>query len=229
LIVEDNTALARLIKSYLAHEGYRVAAVRTAAGMRAAIEAGKVDLVILDVMLPDEDGWSALGWIRARGGLPVLMLGDKSDPLGRLVGADGAADDYLATPFELHELLARLRGMHRHRERVPSTVSQAGATTKVLGWVLDPSSHRLTTKSGRVVVLTALEYRILLVLVAHPHRPVSREQLLAAVGRNWRRFDRKIDVHISNLRRKLDLDPRMPSVIRTVRGIGYMFMPNDGS
>jgi two-component system, OmpR family, response regulator len=229
LVVEDDVAVAKLVKSGLEHEGYGVSVVGTVAGLRAAIEAGNVDLVILDVMLPDEDGWSALRWIRARGEIPVLMLSGKDETVDKVVGLELGADDYLTKPFDLRELLARLRSIRRRAEPPSQAKRAADEVLRFPGWVLDLSSQRLTTEAGKVVHLTPLEYRILVLLVRNPRRAVTRDQLMAAAtDRDREPLDRSIDVHVSNLRRKLDPDPALPSFIRTVRGAGYMFVPNRG-
>ena len=231
LIVVDDAAFATLIKSYLAREGYGVSAVRTVAAMRAAIETGGIDLIILDAMLPGEDGWSALRWIRACGEMPVLMLTGERETIDKMVGLGLVADDYLPKPLDLRELQARLRRIERRAEPLaPNAPPGAGGVLKFSGWVLDTTSQQLATETGQRVHLTQIEYRILLLLVRNPRRTVTRDQLMAAAtGREWEPLDRNIDVHISNLRRKLDVDLKMPSLIRSVRGVGYMFVPSHAS
>jgi len=229
LIVDDDAAFARQIKTYLEREGYGASAVRSAAGMRDAIETGTVDLIILNVMLRNEDGWSALRWIRARVEIPVLMLTDKRDTVDKVI--ELGAQDHIAKPLDLCELRAWLCRVQRRAEQPPPDAGPAAeGVLRFPGWALDPSSQRLTTETGQPVHLTRIEYRILVLLVRHPRRTITRDQLMAsAIGRNWEPFDRNIDVHISNLRRKLDLDPKLPSLIRTVRGAGYMFVPGRGA
>jgi two-component system OmpR family response regulator len=231
LIVVDDAAFATLIKSYLARDGYGVSAVRTVAAMCAAIEAGEIDLIILDTMLPDGDGWSALRWIRARGEMPVLMLTGERETIDKMIGLGLVADGYLPKPLDLRELPARLRRIEQRAEPLPPDAEPgAGGVLKFPGWVLDTTSQQLATETGQRVHLTQMEYRILLLLVRNPRRTVTRDQLMAAAaGRDWEPLDRNIDVHISNLRRKLDVDPKMPSLIRAVRGAGYMFVPSHAS
>jgi len=229
LIVEDDPAVAKLIKNYLDREGHIVVVVDTVADMRKTVEGSKVDLVILDVGLPDEDGWTALRWLRARGEIPVLMLTGKGDTVDKVIGLELGADDYLAKPFDLRELLARLHSIKRRADRAPAQDEPAGDVVTFSGWVLDMASQQLKTEAGKVMHLTQAEYRILVLLARNPRKAVTRDQLMTtAAGREWAPLDRSIDVHISNLRRKLDPDPTQPSLIRTVRGSGYMFVPNRG-
>jgi DNA-binding response OmpR family regulator len=231
LIVEDDSSVAKLLRTYLEREGYSAASAETVADMRSAVEAGRVDLVLLDVVLPDEDGWSALRWLRARSDLPVIMLTGKGETVDKVIGLELGADDYLAKPFDLRELLARMRSIQRRAEKraAPAAGATAADVIAFAGWMLDVASQQLKTEGGELVHLTQAEYRILVVLARNPRQVVSRDQLMEAMaGREWEPFDRSIDVHISNLRRKLDPDPKLPSLIRTVRGAGYMFVPSRG-
>ncbi|MBI3517337.1 MAG: response regulator transcription factor [Proteobacteria bacterium] len=232
LIVEDDPAVSKLIKTYLEREGYDPAVVETVAGLRAAAEASKVDLVILDIGLPDEDGWSALRWLRARGNVPVIMLTGKSDTVDKVIGLELGADDYLAKPFDLRELLARMHSVQRRADQAQAVAGDAAKEQALTfaEWVLDLSSQQLKSEAGEPVHLTQAEYRILVLLAQNPRRVVTRDQLMDVMaGRDWEPFDRSIDVHISNLRRKLDTSPKAASLIRTVRGTGYMFIPDRGA
>jgi DNA-binding response OmpR family regulator len=157
------------------------------------------------------------------------MLTGKGDTVDKVIGLELGADDYLAKPFDLRELLARLRSIQRRSERTPVQDEPAEDAVTFSGWVLDLASQQLKTEADKVMHLTQAEYRILVLLVRNPRKAVTRDQLMAtAAGRDWAPLDRSIDVHISNLRRKLDPDPNQPSLIRTVRGSGYMFVPNRG-
>jgi two-component system OmpR family response regulator len=230
LIVADDEAVAKRVKTLLERAGYGVAVVDTVAGMRAALDTGPIDAVILDVGLADEDGWRALRWIRARGAIRVMMLTAKDAPRDKMVGLELGADGYLAKPVDPRALLARLRSLLRRPARapaVPATGEPApDAPIRFPGWVLDPVRQELRSETGERVHLTQAEYRILVVLARHPRQTITRDQLMAAAaGRDWAPFDRSIDVHISNLRRKLDPDASEPSVIRSVRGAGYMLVP----
>jgi len=231
LVVEDDPAVSKLIKTYLEREGYGVVVAETVGAMRAAVGRAPIDMVILDVVLPDEDGWSALRWLRARHALPILMLTGKAEPVDRVTGLDLGADDYIAKPFDLRELLARMRTIQRRLEdaRAPPPADSADAI-RFAGWTLDLVSQQLLSDAGERVHLTQAEYRLLALLARNPRRVVSRDELMDAMaGRDWAPFDRSIDVHISNLRRKIDLESKQPSLIRTVRGAGYMLLRRCGS
>lgn len=229
LIVEDDPAVSKLLTAYLGKEGYDTSVVGSVPEMQKTFTATTPDLIILDVMLPGEDGWSALRWLRARSQVPVVMLTGKGDTVDKVVGLELGADDYLAKPFDLRELLARLRTVQRRFEKpATSTVPEAGLTgeVKFRGWVLDLTAQQLRNENNEPVHLTLAEYRVLLILVQASSQVVTREQLMEAVaGRDWDPLDRSIDVHVSNLRRKLEADPKRSGLIRTVRGAGYMFVP----
>ena len=227
LVVEDDAAVARLLGRYLEGEGYRVSHAATAGQMRSAVEAEAIDFVLLDIGLPDEDGWSALRWLRARSAVPVIVLTGSGETIDRVLGFEMGADGYLPKPFERRELLARMRSIQRRlRASTQRTQSQCGDVIEFAGWVLDPSSETLKSERGEPVSLTQAEYRMLLVLARSPNCAVTRDQLSNAVaGRGWSPLDRSIDVHVSNLRRKLDRSADAPSLIRTVRGSGYMLVP----
>jgi len=225
LIVEDDRAVQRMLQAYLEREGYSILHAETVAAMRRIFESASVGMVLLDVGLPDEDGWSALKWLRARSDLPIIMLTGKGDTTDKVVGLELGADDYLAKPFELRELLARIRTIQRRTEKSAAHLASEGKIS-FGGWILDPESHLVKSEAGETLHLTQAEFRILILLARNPGVPVPRDDLMsAAAGRDWDPFDRSVDVHISNLRKKLDLDPDLPSLIRTVRGAGYMFVP----
>jgi DNA-binding response OmpR family regulator len=229
LVVEDDAAVSKLIKTYLERKGYDVVVVESVRAMRTAVDCAPVDMVILDVVQPDDDGWSALRWLRARHGLPVLMLTGKTEPVDRVIELELGADDYVAKPFDLRELLMRLRTIERRLDRAPAQPPPLAEPVRFADWTLDIVGRRLRSDAGETVHLTQAEYRILMLLVRNPRRVVSRDELMdVTAGRDWEPFDRSIDVHISNLRRKIDTDPKQPSLIRTVRGAGYMFMPQRG-
>jgi len=227
LVVEDDGAVSKLVKTYLEREGYAVSTAETVRDMRRTVAGGEIDIIILDVGLPDEDGWSALRWLRAQGDIPVVMLTSESETVDRIIGLELGADDYLPKPFDLSELLARLHSVQRRVEQLPAP-AQPGGEEKIRfpGWIVDLATQQLTAENGQPVRLTQAEYRILVLLCRHPHQVITRDQLTEAVaGRSWQPFDRSVDVHISNLRRKLMRNDKLPSPIRTVRGSGYMFVP----
>jgi two-component system, OmpR family, response regulator len=231
LVVDDDVAIVRIVVKYLENEGYRTAAVSTVAQMRATFESTKVDFVILDVGLPDEDGWSALRWLRGRSTVPVVMFTGKGETIDKVLGLEMGADDYMAKPVEMRELLARIRSIERRIGHAPAPPeAPASETIRFAEWALDLSSQQLKSQTGDAVPLTLAEYRILVLFAQNVRRVISRDQLMDAMaGRSWEPYDRSIDVHISNLRRKLDRDPKLPSLIRTIRGAGYMFVPDRGA
>jgi len=231
LVVEDDTEVSGAIKCYLEAEGYDVSTVNSVARMRIeiTIKSTKVDLILLDVGLPDEDGWSALRWLRARGPVPVVIVSGRSDMIDRVVGLELGADDYLVKPFELRELLARIRSVQRRTLQAANTEVGGDSTLSFGEWVLDMTIQQLRAEDGTIVHLTVAEYRIVVLLAQNPRKVLSRDQLMGAImERSWAHYDRSVDVHVSNLRRKIDRDPSRPSLIRAVRGNGYMFVPNCG-
>jgi DNA-binding response OmpR family regulator len=228
-LVDDDPAIGRLIRKFLEREGYEFALAETVAAMRDLVDRGVVDLVLLDFELPDEDGWSALRWLRARGSLPVLMLTGRGDTVDKVIGLELGADDYLAKPFDLRELLARIRNVQRRLEKPAAPAAAVKSVVAFDGWTLDLSNQQLKSETGERVHLTQAEYNILTLFARNSQRVISREELLEiSGGRSWDPGDRSIDVHISNLRRKLDGDSDQPSRIRTIRNGGYMFMPSCG-
>lgn len=228
LVVERDAAVARLIKGWLWSAGYGVALADSVADMRAAVMRTPFDLVILDSVLPDQDGWSALRWLRARGTAPVIVLtgGDRVDAV---VARELGAEDSLAKPVDEDGLLARLSAIQQRRDTAEMQVGASTDEYRFADWTLDIVSQRLRSGTGETMHLTQAEYRILSLLARNPRRVVSRSELMkAAAGRDWEPFDRSIDVHVSNLRRKIDPNPAQPSLIRTVRSAGYMFVPSRG-
>jgi len=229
LLVEDDRTVIKLLTDYLGRNGYDVASVGTVDAMRRLVETIKIDLIILNVVLPDEDGRSALRWLRARSVVPVVML--TGEGVDKVIGFDVGADDYVAKPIDLHALLVQLRRLLLRVRQAQSRIAGSPQDKiKFAEWILDIAGQQLHSKAGDAVHLTPAEYQILLLLAQNPYRVMSRDQLMrASAGRDWEAFDRSIDVHVSNLRRKLDPDLEMPSRIRTVRNVGYMFVPSRGS
>ena len=224
-----------MLRRYLTEEGFTVSEAASGTAARAVLEREPIGLVLLDLMLPGEDGISLARHIREHSQIPVIMLTGKGDLIDRVAGLEAGADDYIVKPFELRELLARIRSVMR---RAPtSTPPQAAATgagkagpADVLlfqGWRLDLSRRELSRQSGESVSLTASEFDLLSVFARHPNRVLSREQLMDLVkGREWAAFDRAIDTQIVRLRRKIETDPGSPSLVKTVRGAGYVFATN---
>jgi len=234
LLIDDDEKLCRLIREYLEPMGFSVTAThRGGEGLHLA-EEEVFDAVLLDVMLPEIDGFEVLRQLRARSRVPVLMFTARGDETDRIVGLEMGADDYLPKTFSSRELLARLRAVIR-RSKIMSAAPVEAAAPALVGnclkgrdLCLDPASRDLF-QGGREVLLTAVEFDLLQVLMENKGRILSRDRLLDAVsGRDYTVFDRSIDVHISSLRRKLGDPPKAPRYIKTVRSSGYMFIKENG-
>ncbi len=202
----------------------RVAAARDAKEARRLWPLGRYHLVVLDLMLPGESGLDFAKWLRAQGDVPIVMLTAMADETDRIVGLELGADDYLSKPFNPRELLARVRAVLRRASGEAGAPSAAPAKSiRFGGWTLEPSRRRLLNPDGAEVPLTGGEYELLQVLVERPNRVLTRDMLMDLLrGRQAGPFDRAIDVAVSRLRRKLEDDGRNPSLIKTVRGGGYV-------
>lgn len=225
LVVDDDRDIRTLVAQFLTKHGYRVTAVRDGAEMMKALEAARVDLIVLDLMLPGEDGLSLCRRLRATSTTPIIMLTAMGEETDRIVGLEMGADDYLAKPFSPRELLARIKAVLR-RVATPQTVGDGAKVLTFEGWSLDLTKRELRSRDGVLVQLSAGEYDLLAAFVEHPQRVLTRDQLLdLARGRAAVPFDRSIDVQVSRLRRKIEPDPADPMLIKTVRGGGYLFTP----
>lgn len=226
-IVEDDEEIARLTAELLEREGYEVATFRDGAELDRLAARRRLDLVLLDLMLPGEDGLSICRRLHsAPVRLPVIMITARGDDIDRILGLEIGADDYLPKPFNPRELVARVRAVLRRTRLAhrPSPVS--GRRYGFAGWTLNAGSRELRDPDGRAVELTGGEYDLLIALLDHPQRVLTRDQLLDWTrGRDAAPYDRTIDVQLSRLRRKLGDDPRKAAIIRTVRGGGYLFAP----
>jgi two-component system OmpR family response regulator len=227
-IVEDDPGIRDLLHILLTREGFGVFAFEGSAGLETPGLLERLDCLILDLMLPGEDGLEICQRLRARfPRLPILIVTAKDDPIDRIVGLEIGADDYLAKPFNKRELLARLRSViRRTREFAAAVGAETGDTFRFDGWLLRLGARDLLNPAGQSVTLTTGKFDLLHALVLHPQRILSRELLI-----DWTRggsampVNRVIDVQMSRLRRKLGDDPREPAIIRTVRGDGYLFAP----
>ncbi len=229
LIVDDDREIRDLLRRYLLKQGYRVSTAADGRDMRQVLAERRIDLIVLDLMLPGEDGLTLCRSLRTEIDVPVIMLTARGEEVDRIIGLEMGADDYLAKPFSARELLARINAVLRRaggRGGGLATASTDGGAGRVrfAGWRLDLDSRTLVAPDGVLVDLSAGEYGLLAAFVSHPQRVLSRDQLLdLARGRDAQPFDRSIDVQVSRLRRKLEDDPRTPRLIKTVRGGGYMF------
>jgi two-component system OmpR family response regulator len=228
LLVDDDHQLLALLTRYLEDSGYRVSTATSGAAMRARLADTPIDLIVLDLMLPGEDGLSLCRDLRARGArpIPILMLTARADEADRIVGLEMGADDYLTKPFASRELLARIRAVLRRTRMLPPNLQPVHQARGLAfgDWMLDTRARHLVDARGTLVSLTGGEYRLLRVLLDHPHRVLTRDQLLTLTqGRDADAFDRSIDLLVSRLRRRLREDAREPRYIKTVRSEGYVF------
>ena len=230
LIVDDDSEIRDLLSDYLSGFGMNATAVGDGVQMEAALAAGSFDLVILDLMLPGEDGLTLCRKLRAHSAIPILMLTARGESADRIVGLEMGADDYLAKPFEPRELVARIQSILRRAQGGGKGGSDrpGGDSARFAGWTLQIGLRQLLSASGVVVPLSNAEFRLLSVFLEHPRRVLSRDFLLEeARGRNMDLFDRSIDILVSRLRQKLHEgaqdDEDAASLVKTVRGEGYMF------
>jgi two-component system, OmpR family, response regulator len=223
LIVDDDEQIRQLLREYLAGFGMSVTGVTDGVAMEEALEKNSFDLVILDLMLPGEDGLSLCRSLRVRSDIPILMLTARGEAMDRVVGLEVGADDYIVKPFEPRELVARIQSILRRSRAGRGSLAEK-KEAEFMGWRLDLILRQLVSPEQVVIPLSNAEFRLLAVLVEHPNRVLTREFLLdEARGRGMELFDRSIDILISRVRQKLNDDPRTPSLIKTVRGEGYLF------
>ncbi|MCW8828587.1 MAG: response regulator [Gammaproteobacteria bacterium] len=228
LVVDDDPALCSLLSRYLTENGYHVTAVQDGVEMKQVLATQEVDLVILDLMLPGEDGLTLAKQLRSESHLPLIMISARGDDVDRIVGLEIGADDYLAKPFNPRELLARIRAVMRRRSTSDEqTAGKPAAQIIAFGpYRLDLQRHQLFYHD-EVVALTTGEFSLLRIFAEHPNQVLERDALLSQLkGYERNPYDRSIDVRITRLRRKLETDPSLPSFIRTVWGEGYMFCPD---
>ncbi len=224
LIVDDDKEIRGLLQEYLQKQAYRVTAVADGKALRAALVTAQPDLIVLDVMLPGEDGLQLCRDLRTRSNVPIIMLTALGEETDRIVGLEMGADDYLAKPFSPRELLARIRSVLRRSRSLPDNFEpDAVKSCRFAGWWLDAATRNLTAPDGVVVPLSGTEFKLLRIFLAHPNRVLTRDQLIELmISRDAGPFDRAIDVQISRLRQRLGDDAREPRIIKTVRGEGYV-------
>ena len=227
LVVDDDLGLRELLQEYLTTQGYEVEAVADGNEMERALQLNAVDLVILDLMLPGEDGLSLARKLRARSKLPIIMLSARGEDVDRIIGLEVGADDYLAKPFNPRELLARIRAVLRRNEesQASNETPEQGEKYRFDNYLLDMNSRSLL-KDGSEIPLTAGEFNLLRIFIEHPNRVLNRDHLMDLMkGYERSPFDRSIDVRVTRLRRKIETDPAAPKYVRTVWGEGYLFTP----
>ena len=233
LIVEDDPSVREMLAEYLGTHGYEVVQADRGTAMRQAVEKNLPDVVLLDVNLPGEDGLTLARFLRERFDVGIIMVTAASGLADRVAGLEVGADDYVIKPFELRELLARVKSvLRRMQARAPATPageapSARSPRVRVGACALDLVSHRLFAADGTEIPLTAMEFDLLKVFIERPNQVLDRDQLLTLTrNREWEPFDRSIDIRIARVRRKVEPDPEHPQAIRTVRGAGYMFVPS---
>ena len=224
LIVDDDAEIRGLLGDYLRKNGYRVTTAANGKEMRAAMDPARPDLVILDLMLPGEDGLALCRDLRAGSNLPVIMLTARGEETDRIVGLEMGADDYVPKPFSPRELLARIKSVLRRARSLPENLAPEPAGAFLFaGWTLDIATRNLVSPGGVVIALSGTEFRLLRIFLEHPHRVLTRDQLIdLMLSRDAGPFDRAIDVQVSRLRRRLGEDGRESALIKTVRGQGYV-------
>jgi two-component system phosphate regulon response regulator OmpR len=225
LVVDDDPDLRELLRTYLGANGFDVQTAADGVAMRAALATGVPDAIVMDLMLPGEDGLSLTRSLRTQCSVPILMLSARGEEMDRVIGLEVGADDYLAKPFGPRELLARLRALLRRRQATQPELATAAGYPQFGPFSLDNAGRRLL-RDGLEVQLTSAEFDLLAAFLAHPNRVLSRDMLVDLLrGYNRDPFDRSIDNRVTRLRRKIELDAAAPAYIRTVRGEGYLFNP----
>ena len=227
LVVDDHQEIRDLVQRFLTDHGYRISTAANGIEMKKTLANSAIDLIVLDLMMPGEDGLTLCRNLRAESTIPVIMLTAMGEETDRIVGLEMGADDYLSKPFNPRELLARIKAVLRRagsaQQRVPLEASES---LTFLGWTLHSASRELVDPQQVLIPLSTAEFTLLVAFVTHPGRVLSRDQLLdLARGRDTQAFDRAVDTLVSRLRRKLGDEPRQPKIIKTVRGGGYLFAP----
>lgn len=228
LMVDDDVRMRELLQRYLTDQGFSIKVVADSTEMDAALQEEQVDLLVLDLMLPGEDGLAICRRLRGSGStLPIIMLTARGDEVDRIIGLEMGADDYLPKPFNPRELLARINAIMRRQVRTQPSAPGLSNDTFIFGeFVFDPSTRSLS-KNGESITITSGEYALLKVFIDHPRQPLSRDRLMQlARGRELDVFDRSIDVQVSRLRRLIEVDPAHPRYLQTMWGFGYVFVPD---
>lgn len=237
LVVDDESELRELLQEYFGRHGFAVRVAENAARARALVAEAAPELVILDVNMPGENGLSLARWLReAHPGMGLVMLTTASEMIDRVVGLELGADDYIPKPFELRELLARMRAVHRRVQAIPrvapggkphssTDLTTATRRTPFGHCALDTDARKLHGEDGAEIEITAAEFDLLALFARHPNRPLNRDQIMEqAHNRGWDVFDRSIDLRVMRLRRKIERNPDKPEVLKTVRGVGYVYV-----
>lgn len=226
LVCDDEVGLREMVQEYLTKRGFKVLTAASAAELRTILASGGIDLIVLDINMPGEDGLSALRTLRVDNPLPVIMLTAAGDVIDRVLGLEMGADDYLGKPVDLRELEARIKAVLRRQGGAESieTNNKSANSARFGEFTLHIDTARLDDANGTEVQLTAMEFNLLKVFAENKGRVLNRDQILEqAHDRSWDPFDRSIDIRISRLRRKIEKNPSKPTIIKTVRGLGYIY------
>lgn len=226
LVVDDDLRICRLLSNYLNKEGYKVSTATDGKQMRQIFKRNAPDLVILDLILPNEDGFDLAKELRATSDVGIIMLTSKQEQVDKIIGLEVGADDYMTKPFDNRELLARIHSLvrRRHAQFPKSKPEEKYSIARFEGWTLNLTAHELISPEGENVHLTSYEFQLLSTLVLNAHRAISRDHILDLMaGRDWVPTDRSIDVLIGKIRKKLRQDVQNSTIIKTIRSVGYMF------
>ena len=230
LVVDDDADLRWMVEKYLSKHEFEVTLAEDGEKMRAALEKDSFDLAILDINLPGEDGLSLARYLRANYQIGIIMLSAAAEVFDRIVGLEMGADDYVTKPFEPRELLARVKSVLRRVEGAAQRAAESDSRVRFGEFTLDLEAHQLLDKDEQAVPLTSMEFDLLKAFAENPNKVLDRDRLLSlSHNRDWDPFDRSIDIRITRLRRKIEVEPSRPQVIKTVRGAGYIFVtPTSG-
>lgn len=223
LVVDDDPEIRDLLSTYLTKSGYRVSAAGDGRQMWREFNRNPINLVVLDIMLPGDDGLTLCRNLRGRSNVPIIMLTARGEAMDRILGLEMGADDYLPKPFNPRELQARIKALLWRAREMPESHPDRGEEIRFAGWTLDTSARHLIADDGVIVSLSGGEYKLLRLFLEHPSRVLSRDRLMTLMeGRDWTPDERAIDIQISRLRKRLREDAREPQLIKTVRGEGYI-------
>ena len=230
IVCDDEADIRDMVREYLEMQGYRVSEAGEGKALRELIEMEPVHLVLLDINMPGEDGLSLARFLRERGNVSIIMMTAAGEVVDKIIGLEMGADDYMAKPVDLREMLARVKSVLRRNSKPDQAATDPGKTVAQIETarfgkcMLDVEARKLQDANGDDIPITAMEYALLKVFSQNPGRVLNRDQLLEqAHDRNWDPFDRSIDIRISRLRKKIEIDPTKPEIIKTVRGIGYVY------
>lgn len=231
LMVDDDLRMRELLERYLTEQGFEINTVPDSNEMDTVLTSNQFDIIVLDLMLPGEDGLAICRRLRSSGLMtPIIMLTARGDEVDRIIGLEMGADDYLPKPFNPRELLARINAVLRRHETTPSATGQEKQESFSFGEFVFDASNRSLTKNGESVTITSGEFALLKVFTEHPRQPLSRDRLMQlARGRELDVFDRSIDVQVSRLRRLIEPNPAQPRFLKTMWGFGYVFIPDGES